>query len=426
MRRIDAAALRRGVFLRDQLLDGHFREARIGVVALQVVEDDFLRLDEQVPVFARGRPELREVEAQLGHAGLEDVQFLEHRETLSIGRQFVDVETVVIRRQRRHPLGVEVREVCRGHRAAERCRLCDDRARDVALVEGIAPLVLQQLERACQRGVAEYDTGRRHLAVRVVGVERVAILLHLGVICVRVGHLRGDALRPRESVGREIDGGLQHLFEIHRARVLEQLIPSIDRARHVGREDAKPRHARARIETLCFQQFGRDARSRPAARVDADQLVLLRHIDDREHVAADAGTFGLDDIEHRGGRNRRIDRVAALLQDAQSRLRRERMARRHHAIARHHFCARLREPAFGTVTAHGVAGGRKGLLVRRVAGRQCQWRRRRDYTRRDQCRCKKEHKTGAVEADHAAPPDGKVGGPAWIRTKDQGIMSPLH
>src|SRR5207248_3299744 len=51
------------------------------------------------------------------------------------------------------------------------------------------------------------------------------------------------------------------------------------------------------------------------------------------------------------------DRIAALHHDAQSGLRRERLARRYDAVLRHHFGAALELPAFGTVAPDRSAGG---------------------------------------------------------------------
>ena len=70
-----------GVVLGQQLLHGSLRERGVGVVARAVGERQLLRLHHHMPVVRRAPPHLREVEV------LEDVEHLERREPLAIGRQ---------------------------------------------------------------------------------------------------------------------------------------------------------------------------------------------------------------------------------------------------------------------------------------------------------------------------------------------------
>ena len=71
---------------------------------------------------------------------------------------------------------------------------------------------------------------------------------------------------------------------------------------------------------------------RAAAGVEAVELLRLRVPDDGEQVAADAAGHRLHEA-HRGvGGDGRVDRVAALLQDVEPDLRRERVAGGDHAV----------------------------------------------------------------------------------------------
>ena len=70
----------------------------------------------------------------------------------------------------------------------------------------------------------------------------------------------------------------------------------------------------------------------PAAGVEAVELLRLRVPDDGEQVAADAARHRLDDAEHGVGGDGGVDRVAALLEDADRGGRRQRLARRGHAV----------------------------------------------------------------------------------------------
>ena len=64
-------------------------------------------------------------------------------------------------------------------------------------------------------------------------------------------------------------------------------------------------------------------------------------------------------FKHRRGCDGGVDGVAALLQDAQAGLRRERLHGRHDAVARHDLGSRLRKPSFGSIAADRLAGGRR-------------------------------------------------------------------
>ena len=94
-----------GVRLREQPAHGHLGEARVGHVAAQVGVGQFLRLDLVVQRVGRLRPQLRQ------RKRLHDVEHLERRDALAVGRQFVDLPAAVLGRDRRHPLGLELGQV---------------------------------------------------------------------------------------------------------------------------------------------------------------------------------------------------------------------------------------------------------------------------------------------------------------------------
>ena len=84
------------------------------------------------------------------------------------------------------------------------------------------------------------------------------------------------------------------------------------------------------------QLLARHQRSRAPARVQRDELLLLRAPHQREHVAAHARHHRLDDRQHRRRGDRRVDRVAAVLEHRERGRRRERLTRRRDAVRRVH------------------------------------------------------------------------------------------
>ena len=87
-----------------------------------------------------------------------------------------------------------------------------------------------------------------------------------------------------------------------------------------------------RVMPFDLQELRREARRRPAARVEAVELAGLRFVVDREQVAADAVVVRLDEAHHRVGRDRGIHRVAAALENLHAGPRRQRLARRDDAV----------------------------------------------------------------------------------------------
>ena len=101
-------------------------------------------------------------------------------------------------------------------RAAERGRFRDDGARDLALVEGVAALLLQQPEGFGEIGIAVDLAGDRRLAVDVPGRNRIRIESSAAVAQRqrrRQAPVMGDALRHRKTVLGIIDRRLEHLLE---------------------------------------------------------------------------------------------------------------------------------------------------------------------------------------------------------------------
>src|SRR5258708_10801045 len=70
----------------------------------------------------------------------------------------------------------------------------------------------------------------------------------------------------------------------------------------------------------------------PAAAIEADGLLILLHVHQSEHVAANSGRVRLNDVQNSGGTDCRIHSVSAVLQNTESGRRSQRLARCHHAV----------------------------------------------------------------------------------------------
>ena len=120
-----------------------------------------------------------------------------------------------------------------------------------------------------------------------------------------------DARRHHEALLRQRDGRLQQALDRPGAVVLQQAHPAADGAGHRDGMGA------VRLDA-CQVRFGEPGRGgalgRPARGVERDQLARAGLGNESEAVAADARHVRLDDGEHGGGGDGRVDGVAALAQ----------------------------------------------------------------------------------------------------------------
>jgi len=98
-----------------------------------------------------------------------------------------------------------------------------------------------------------------------------------------------------------------------------------------------------------FEPFDRpDSRpgSSPAAAVQAHRPAVFLHEDQGEHVPADSGHHGLDDVQDGGSGDRRVHCVPAVLEDSECGRGSQRLAGGHHASGGENGRARSRGGAF--------------------------------------------------------------------------------
>jgi hypothetical protein len=94
---------------------------------------------------------------------------------------------------------------------------------------------------------------------------------------------------------------LERFLEADRAEALQQRVVAGDRAGHGRRVHAAVRHALD--AELRREELGRPAGRRPAAGIQRVELLVLRDVDEREQIAADAGVVLRGDV--RGPRRSR-------------------------------------------------------------------------------------------------------------------------
>ena len=94
------------------------------------------------------------------------------------------------------------------------------------------------------------------------------------------------------------------------------------------------------LRQLRFHLLVAQTQRRAPAAVQAIELVLLRAIDNRKEIAANAVRNRLHQSKRGVSRDRGVDRAAAAFQNVESDLSRERHARANHSVAGDDFGAR--------------------------------------------------------------------------------------
>ncbi len=336
--RIDLPAALRGVGLRQHSLQrfgGHGRG--IGEPRIAIGERDALGFDEQVQVLGGVVPHRLQIEA------LEDVQHLERDDALRVRRHLQDVVSTIGRRDGLDPVGPVRREVGLGEERLAAAHVVGDGLGDRPLVERVAPALGDELEGRREARVAE-DVARRGGAAAGEerrGCRRIAQQDWLGVL-----PLRRDDVGDGVAFARVRDRRLQRAIQLQRAVAREQLVPAVHDPGHADRQRAA---IRDRVEAPA-PVFVRCRRGRRAsARVQRAHALRLRVVHDREQVSPDAVHRRLDNGQDRRGGDRRVDGVAALLQDAQPGGGRERLAGGDQTVARQHGRSRASRIGCGTI-----------------------------------------------------------------------------
>ena len=280
---------------------------------------------------------------------LEDVEHLERGDALAVRRQLPHVVAAVVGRDRLDPLGVVRGQVRGGEIAAVGAHVLLDALGDLALVEGVAA-ALGDGARACWPAA---DSGRsRPWPAR--GRRACRSRRSSGYFASRRGIARpalGDDLASPESrrARSEIAGCSSSFIGSLPNLACSSNQPST----RAGHRHAAAARAAGSCSSPCFCSSSRSFASvsdlrRPAAGVEAVELLRLRIPDDGEQVAADALPRGLHEAQDGVGRDGGVDRGAAALEDVERHLARQRLAGRRHAVRGDDFRARGDQRAAGT------------------------------------------------------------------------------
>ncbi len=337
-----------GVVLREQPGERHLHEGGIGVELGPVLEGQLLGLREEVRVLRAAEGDLREVVA------FEDVQHLEGRDALAVGRQLPHVVAAVVDADGLHPVRVVGGQVLVAEEAAVGLHVGIDLPGDLALVEGVAALLGQELQRLRQAGVAEdLPAHRAALAVHREGLQEARVLAQHRHAAVPVV---GDELGDREALLGVLDGRRQHLRHGQPAELPVQLEPAVHAAGHAHGQGALGGDV---LEAELLEVVEGEGLRRAPAAVEAVELLRLRVPHDGEEVAPHAASRGLHEAQGRVRRDGGVHGGAALLEDVQGDLGDQGLARAGHAVLGRHLGARGEGPARDAIA--GQQGeGRQG------------------------------------------------------------------
>ena len=352
--RVDFVAARRRVLLRQHPIERGLRHRReVADPRVAVGERQPFRFDQEMEI---GRAVVAE---RLDVVPLEDVQDFERRHPLRVRRHLQHLVPAVRRRDRLDPVRMVGGEIVRRDETAAPLQVVRDRATDRAAVKRVASAARDLFERRGQRGILEDVAGRGRFPARQKDFRRVRVARqHLRLVAPLPGDDLGDAI----AVARVADRRLDRLRQRDRAVLRQQRVPAV--------HDAGDAHGQLAtvgdlVEMTAAEFVERRRRRGAAARVEAVHALRPRVVHDREQVAADAVHRRLDDREHRGGGDRRVDRVAARLQHMQSRGARQRLTRGDRAVSGEHDGARRSRVRRGTIAGKLLSESHRRKYARR-------------------------------------------------------------
>jgi len=259
-------------FLGEQCRHRQFLPSRIADILRQIRICQLLRLNHRVQRFRR--PETPVFLSK--RKRLHDIEHLQGRDSLDIGRQFVNGPIPVSRRNRFHPLTRVFGEIGCYHRPAVPLHRVQNLSRNLALVERIAPMLPNLLQRPCQVRIPEnFSDSWRTVLQKIRACRR---LIRPQMIYFRCP-IRRRPLRHRKPVLRRANCRRQVIRQLLPSKFVSEFLPAVHGAGDGDRIYTLLRHA---PDSLLLQIFNRQSLGRPSACIQSIKLVGLRVVDDRE------------------------------------------------------------------------------------------------------------------------------------------------
>ena len=268
------------------------------------------------------------MEAVVAHRKLfHDVEHHQRRNSLGVRRNLINRPAAILGRNRRHPLGLKAGQVLHRHGAALFAADGNDRFSRASLVVAVAAIAGDHPQARRQFGIAKHLARLRRASVDQVRGRRVSLRAQQFE---RVVPQSGRHLVHRKSFVGIKNSRRQQGGKRQAAKALAQRCPAGDDARHRHAVHAARRQLRY---ALRLQKPGSHTSRCPSARIQPVQLARLGFVDDGEKISADAVAGRLHHANHGIGRNRRVDRVPAALQNLHAGHRRQRLAAGNNAVS---------------------------------------------------------------------------------------------
>ena len=233
-----------------------------------------------------------------------------------------------------NPLAAMIGKIFERKGTALALKVVDHHRRALTFVEFVAAVLRNSFQSACQIGVLEdlaclWRSVGEPCRARIGEIELVRPPFKGAQIAIKIVP---DDGRNRMAFARVLDRRRQHVSHRHFAKTFMHGEPAIDRPWDRNRQRSDSRDA-----SLVAWQFGNQIVQRLVHRaatraVDAVQLIGLRVVYNRKQIAAYAVAGRLHQAERCVGRDCRINRVAAVLEDIERDLRCERVRGCSHAV----------------------------------------------------------------------------------------------
>ena len=175
--------------------------------------------------------QLRDAERPVGRrrSSLHNVQHLQCRHSLSVGRKFVDGPVAICGRNRLDPFRRKLGQIIRRHRAAQALRRTQNRARNLTFIKGIRSVLRHQPQGFCEIVILKYLSHCGRLAIGQVNSPALCVVRDpTGCII----PIRRDDFRDRIAIVSIENRRLEKLLPRQPSKAPVQRLPARHRSRH--------------------------------------------------------------------------------------------------------------------------------------------------------------------------------------------------